>query len=299
MQPKSDTKLENHLADLSVILFPHTQISLTYLEKILTCFGQLTICQPWLMEDAISTAEIRDDASVRIQRPRESLKPKGDLKRLVSEFQLWVLQNQDKGYRAFLTATQKESTSEASLWEIRQMISKAVRDKHDNTLEDKAFKWHLVLYLAREFEKNRSEAENMLYKLQNQESPLKGALENDPAQKLLEDSPLMEAKIRVDQYQLRQVFEAWFGLFGEQLSDHDSLITLDPHVISHASEILESGKGINQPELNTEHVMPPDPVTGQPSFFIKHLPQLPEGGDTLKDPVLKGLSGKNIILMEV
>jgi len=284
------------LNDTPVILFPHTQITVLDLEKILAGFGQVTICQPWFMESPLPANERGDLASVNILHPAKSLKPKEDFKRLILEYQLWLRQNQDKGSRTFLAATQEGAPSEATPWEIRQLISK--REDDSDPLADQTFKWHVILHLAREFEENRLEAEIMLNKLKSQKSPLEDALEEAPPQMFFDNSSLMETQLQVGNYHLRQVIEAWFGLFGESLSDEGSLITLDPHVIRYAVEVLEPEEKIIKLKSSDRKGFSSDSVSGQLSNKVKHLPRLSNGEDTANDPVKKGLSGRTIILIE-
>lgn len=245
---------------MPVTLFPHTQITVSNLEKILARFKELTICQPWFMEGPISANDGPVPTSVHIQHPHEILKPKGDFRMLISEYQLWLRQNWQKGCGAILAASMQRALSEDAPWEIRQMISRAGEERHVASYEDRPFKWHLILHLAREFDENRLEVENLIKNLKSRKSPLEGALEEPPQQRLLDDTPLMEARLKVDKYDLRQVFEAWFGLFGGYLPDGGALITFDPQVRIYASEVVE------QEDLN--------------------------------NPVKKGLSGRTIILME-
>jgi hypothetical protein len=185
-------------------------------------------------------------------------------------------------------ATQKRSLSEDTPWEIRQLISKGGQD-NPAPLEDQGFKWHLLLHLAREFEQSSVETEKMLNELMHKKSPLEGALEETPPQRIFEDTPLMETQLHVGGYHLKLVFEAWFGLFGEFISDNVSLVTFDPLVIDYAAELFEPDKKIISSE---------GPKTKALSGDTRHLPRLPDNEKTSKDPVLAGLSGKTIILMK-
>ena len=269
------------------MLFPHTQINGPDLNKIIKHFGGLTICQPWFMETPgqdIKQADIKD---VHIQNPGMALKPKGDFTKLLSEYRSWVSQNWDKGYGNFLGATQEKTLTENTPWEIRQLISKG-GDNPDRQ-EDKAFKWHIILHLAREFEESRVEVEKLLNRLKDQKSPLEGALEESPPHRYFEDTPLMETQLQVDAYGLKQIFEAWFGLFGEYLSADIQLITLDPLVISYVSEIFEPDKNTIRPESQEQKEAP---------IGILKVPRLSGGGMKTMDPVVRGLSGKTIILLE-
>lgn len=282
----------------AVILFPHTQIAIQNLGKILDRFGELTICQPWFVEDPLQDTKEFDLGLIHIQHPPEILKPKGDFIRLISEYQLWIRQNRDKGYRTFLKSTREEFFSEETPWEIRQLISKAGEKKHSDPREAQGFKWHLTLHLAREFEKNKQEADELLRKLRYQKSPLDGALEESPPQGFFEDASLLEAPFQVDGYRLRQVFEAWFGLFGGDLSDEGVLVTFDPQVLNYASEIFEFEETIIRPKTDSEKDRSSESASVQTPRNVRYLPQLTDDEKALNDPVRNGLSGKTIILLE-
>ena len=269
------------------MLFPHTQISGSDLTKITKRFGDLTICQPWYMEAPVTDKKQTDITGVHIQNPHTALKPRGDFNTLLSEYRSWVSQNRDKGYGNILGTTEEGKLTENTPWEIRQLISRGGDDS--DRQEDLAFKWHLILHLAREFEESRVEAEKLLDRLKDQKSPLEGALEEAPPHRYFEDTPLMETQLQVDAYRLKQIFEAWFGLFGDDVSDDTQLITLDPLVTRHVSEIFE-------PEENT--IRPESHEIKETPIGILKLPRLSDREMKFKDPVLRGLSGKTIILVE-
>ena len=187
-----------------------------------------------------------------------------------------------------MSANRKGSLTEDTPWEIRQLISKGGQ-ADPAPLEDRAFKWHLLLHLAREFEQSRVETEKLLNALMHEKSPLEGALEETPPQRMFDGTPLMETQLHVDEYRLRQVFEAWFGLFGEFISDNVCLVTFDPAVIAYAADLLEPVENV---------IRSGGPKTEALSGNTRHLPRLPDNEKTSKDPVLAGLSGKTIILMK-
>ncbi len=102
----------------------------------------------------------------------------------------------------------------------------------------------------------------------------------------------------MDEYHLKQVFEAWFGLFGEYLSDEGALITLDPQVLMYALELLEPEETIIKPKSTSLEASSSDPSSGQTPHGMTHLPRLADGEEALNDPLKKRLSGRKIILME-
>ncbi|MCP4682162.1 MAG: hypothetical protein GY864_07500 [Desulfobacterales bacterium] len=285
-----------YFKELPAILFPHTQIKDTDLEKIGTLFGRLTICQPWFMEAPISANGENDSSFVHLVQAPASLKPKEDFRKILSEYQMWIGQGRDKGLAAFFEADKEMGPSDHTAWEIRRMINRAGEDP-DASLDDNILKWHLILCLAREFEESRVEAEEMFDQLKGQKSPLEGSLENDASSKgFLEDLNPFEAQLLMDEHHLRQIFEAWFGLFGESIPDNASLITLDRNVMDYATGLFEDytagpviGMGVTdnqEPALTrTRHSIGPFPLFSSDS-----------NGEI--DLVLSGLSNKTIILME-
>lgn len=283
--PKKDIN-EGILTNTHHILFPHTQITAQNFEKIGNRFENLTLCLPWFMEGPATETEETDTSWLHVQYPNASLKPKEDFNKLISEYRIWVNQNQDKGYGSFLGATQGGTLTEDTPWEIRQLISG--RETRSDLQESRSFKWHLILHLAREFEESRVEVEEMLNKLMTEKSPLEGALEIDPPKRIFEDTPLMESQLQVDEHHLRQIFEAWFGLFGEFVSEDATLITFDPMVMNYASQILEPEEKIIRAQEPKE----------EPSVNVKHLPQLSDDEKKSRGPVPAALSGKTIILMD-
>jgi hypothetical protein len=283
------------LTDLPVILFPHTCITEADSKKILAFLGRLTICQPWFMDGPMPKAESKDSSSIRIIRPPEGLKPEGNFKRLLAEYRLWIRQNRDKGHTAFLNAIREAGLSEDNPWEIRQMIRQTGKD-YPVSQKDNALKWHLILHLAREFEENRLEAEEMLNRVKKQESPLAQALgDGVPAQGLFEDLPQREIHSSLNKNHLGQVFEAWLGLFGDHLQNCGPLITPNRHVMQYAIDFFEDETG-QRPE-EEEGSFSSENASSRFHITRKHLPGLLDGTTDLMDPVLKHLSGKTIILL--
>ena len=239
------------MTDLPVILFPHSHISGTDLRKLFPFFGQVTICQPWFMDAPAQSAEKGDFPSIHVLNPPESLKPKKDFKRLLSEYQLWVKQNQDKGYAASLSFSRETAQSEETPWEIRQMIQRIGKNLSGPD-EHKAFKWHLLIHLAREFEESQAEADELLDRVKHQKPPLEEALEERSVLKnLFEDLPRFEKYFSTHEHHLALVFEAWLGLFGQYLSDYRLLVTFDRHVMGYVTDPTHlSEVQFNLPDLS-------------------------------------------------
>lgn len=280
-----------------IVLFPHTHITPVNLEKITHRFGRLMICLPWFMDGPGGEKEGVDLSSIDIKRPPAYMKPKADFKELVSEYQLWIKQNRDKGRPSMLGSSEGLSPSGETQWEIRKMISLAGAGGQLNSVDEQALKWHIILHLAREFEENRDDAEEILGRLKDQRSPLEGALEDDTDRQFFEDTPLMSAQLRIAEYPLNQLIEAWFGLFGELLPDNASLITIDPNVVSYVTDMLVPDEFIIRPEENAGEGSLAGSDADKAGFRVTRLPEA-DNPDAGNSKVIKGLSGKTIILME-
>jgi hypothetical protein len=288
--------MKDYLNDLSVVLFPNCYITDKSLRKMLPTIERLTICQPWFMELPLSTLEGDEAPFIDILLPPDNMKPKEDFKRLLSEYQFWMRQNLDWGYAAFLRATKKTALSEDTQWEIRQMIRQTGQDTPVSQ-ESQALKWHLILHLARAFEEDLMAADDILKQVKQQKSPLEEALgEEAQVQNMFDDLPQSETDLFVDEHHLQQVFEAWFGLFGEILPDHGILITLNRHVINYVKKIFDD-KVIRLSKEAAELVAPN--ISSNFSDFIPyHLPHFADDVSNRRDPVLAGLSGRTIALLE-
>jgi len=283
------------MKELPAILFPHSYLPESLGNEIRALFGRITICQPWFMDGPVPNAESEGFYSIHIIRPSDRMKPGGDFKRLLSEYRLWIRQNRDKGYTAFLNAFREAGLSEDNPWEIRKMIRQTGKNTPVSQ-ENHALKWHLILHLAREFEENRMEAEKILSQVKQQESPLAQALgEGAPAKGMFEDIPRSEIHSSFDRHHMGQVFEAWSGLFGEYLQDHEHLITLDRHVMEYATDIFEDKTG--QPPEETEDSFSPESTSSRIHITRKHLPGLSNQKTDRTDPVLTYLSGKTIMFL--
>ena len=279
-----------------VILFPYSHIAYPDLRKILDLFGRLTICQPWFIDIPLPTSKTQDLSLVHIVRPPSHLKPKGDIKGLLSEYKLWIRYNQDKGYAASLRAAMETPTSEDTSWEIRKTISR-MEEGFSIPLDENILKWHIVLHLAWELEKNMVGAIETLNKVKQQKPPLEDALEKPASSHgLLDDLSQSEMYPFLDNHLLRQVFEAWLGLFRGYLQNDVLLITFDRHVMNCVMEIFED-KSVTH-SGDSERFFPPQLTSAQINFTLKHLPQVSDNSNRHRDPVLTGLSGKTIIMLE-
>lgn len=279
---------------MTTILFPHTHINNSDLKRILPLFGQITICQPWFMDPPQLLPEYQDPSLVDIIQPPVNLKPKKDFRRLLSEYQHWIRHNQDKGYADFLKMAGELASSEDTLWELRQIIRDMGKDSSAEK-ENYALKWHLILHLAREIEESSAMAVEMLMQARQQKSPLEEALgEGSSLEDFFKDLPPLE--IPMDEDHLRQVFEAWFGLFGKSVHNHDFFLTLNSHVMNYVTDIFEHE--FAEASAGTDAPYSPEPKLSQNDIIRRHFPRLPNGVDVDRDSMLAGLSGKTVFLLK-
>ncbi len=278
----------------SLISFPHTHISNTDLNRISAHFDQVIIYQPWHMEAPCPDADDLQHSVIRVEYPQEAMKPNDDFKNLIIEYKQWMAQNRDKGARSFLLAGKESDSEEGSSWEIRRLFSQTIGKRKTGPDLTSSTRWHLTLHLAREFEENRQEAEKLIMDLKNQSSPLKGALEEDPAEHFFDSTPLGKTPVRMDEYHLKQVVEAWTGLFGDLIPDDAMLITRDSAVRDLACELFESEDKLIKAENADECIAD----KGEKPFPSIILPILETGDNRLKNPVIKMLSGKTMLLMQ-
>ena len=249
------------------------------------------------MEEPLSVFK-RDEASfIDVLHPPVSLKPQENFKGLLAEYLLWIRQNHDRGYASYLGAAQKTAPSEDRQWEIRQMmhqmggVSPAFKENH-------ALKWHLILHLARIFEENLTAADDILKHVKRQKSPLEEALgEEIQLHNGVEVLPQSETDLFFDDHHLQQVFEAWFGLFGETLPDQAILITQNRHVIDYVKKLFED-KIIRLSKAAAEPISQRVSSKNLVNFIHYHLPRLTDDASNRKNFVLTGLAGRTISLLE-
>jgi hypothetical protein len=261
----------------AAIIFPHSYLPGSARDRILSSFGSITVCQPWYMGSGADTGD--NDGSITILRPPEDLKPPEDFKKLLSEYGLWMSQNQ--AYAPPPTGGREDAT-----WEIRHALRQTGKETRKQ-VEEQALKWHLVLHLERELEENRTSAHEMLLRVKAERSPLAEALgETNPSHGLFDELPLPDSHPYIEERHLSHVLDAWFGLFGRSLEDGGSLLTIAPGVLSYAAELF--GTGLPKPSREK----------GASSFPTIHLPRSSVDPRMKKNSVLAGLSDKNLILVD-
>ncbi len=228
------------MTDLAAIICPHSSVPEKKLKAILSFFGSVKIGWPWFTDHPVP---LPDSGAVQLLYPPENLKPSGDFRRLLAEYRGWVRTNHDKGFDAFLAFKERELHSEEATWEIRGELRHKERQSQEARRQH-TLKWHLFLHLAQEIEEGGREAEELLRTLKKQDSPLKGAIEEEEEPPgPLADLPGFDASPILTEAGMNQVLEAWFSLFEEHLRGEGVLLALSLPIFQHLCEAWEEWGG--------------------------------------------------------
>lgn len=228
------------MTDLAAIICPHSIVPEKKLKAILSFFGSVKVGQAWFTDQPVP---LPDSGAIQLLYPPENLKPSGDFRRLLAEYRGWVRTNHDKGFDAFLAFKEQKLQGEEATWEIRGELRHKERQPREARRQH-TLKWHLFLHLAQEIEEGGQEAEELLRTLKEQDSPLKGAIEEEgepPGP--LADLPGFDGSSILTEAGMNQVMEAWFSLFEEHLSGEVVLLTLSPPIFQHLCEAWEEWGG--------------------------------------------------------
>lgn len=282
------------LNNLPVFLFPHSYIGEKAAEIVQIHFRSLNVCVPWFLKFPGGLPESGSESFIKVLNPPVDLKPKEGFMSLLSEYRQWIKNDYDKGYSAFFSIALEPESTEGSPWKIRQMMNQRFKDQSSETPEANALKWHLILHLAREFEDDLTQAEEMLKKVKLDQPPLKNALGDDiPLKGLSDDLPTDKIALG-NKSQTRQVMEAWFGLFGGYLPDNGVLLTLDGGVMDYIMDMFDN-EIYGVPRLPDE-VPLPDFSSIQQDFIVKHIPRISGEVNSDVKPMRGRISGKTIIM---
>ncbi|MDZ7698825.1 MAG: hypothetical protein U5R49_18505 [Deltaproteobacteria bacterium] len=286
---KNSNKSGQRLATPSVVLFPDISIDPAGMQALLAHFGRVMLCRPWHM-DPLEMGEC-DKSSLEIIHPPKAMKPEKDLRRVVSDYQAWMKQNPGRGYGASLNADHTEDAS----WDIRQALRHVEKDDTPSK-ESLAFKWHLILHLADAFSQNQTDVDTLLRQMKASGSPLQEAIE-DPVDLPgpLTDIPLNGTPLQVGDHRMRQIFEAWLGLFGQNLPKGDPLVTRHIQVFDYATKVFE--KRGEKEILNKKEERIRTKTIREPDLPYQTFPIVNESHPQEQDPIIRGLSGKTLILV--
>lgn len=233
---------------MSIHLFPHSQCPGSIIEKVISFFGTVNVYLPWMMK----TPDIFDNISIEISRPPVYMKPGDYFVAMLAEYRRWAERNNDRNYIELLKFSPADKLTDNKTWEIRQMLGNRV-ESHSG--KEDAIRWHLLLHLAGDIEEKRLEAGKLLRALKDKKAPLDGSIEdNSDIKDLLRDLHDLGTVSVLNDWNLIQILEAWFGLFGGYLDGNELLITYDRQVMDYLAERWDA--------LCPENVSTVNPVIG-------------------------------------
>ena len=285
----SKNKSERRSATPSVVLFPDISIDPAGIEALTACFGRLILCRPWFM-DPLKGNE-GNGSFLQVVHPPEALKPDQDVRKTVSDYLNWMNQNPGRGPAVSMDTDPAEKAS----WNIRQALRQAGAGDRP-AAESPAFRWHLILHLADAFSQNQADVDTLLRQMKASGSPLQEAIEDpDDLPGPLTDVPLNGPHLQVGDHRMRQIFEAWLGLFGQKIPAGDPLVTRHIQVFEYATKVFEKrgGKEI----LNIKEARIRTKAVREPGLPYQTFPIVNESHPQEQDPIIRGLSGKTLILV--
>jgi hypothetical protein len=214
-----------------VHIFPHSYLPGPAINKIISFFGPVNIYQPWFIDDP----DLKG-IDLEIIKPPDNLKPKEDVKAILSGYRNWAELNHDRSRQEILKFGKKADEDESATWEIRRLLRGAAQPAVEITEEEMTLKWHLLLHLAHEIERQNMEIMDMMNALKKKGPVLAGVLQ-DPGESrgILDDSPGLMPADMPDNLNTGRIVEAWFGLFNGYASGNDLLITYSNRVMDYFS----------------------------------------------------------------
>jgi hypothetical protein len=216
---------------MSLHLFPHCHWSDSIIKKIISCLGPVKVYLPWMMEPH----DIFNNLPIEISNPPVYLKPKNSFRAILTEYRNWAERNHDRNDLELIKFIRTSNLTDNKTWEIRQMLGRSVESL--SAEEEKAIRWHLLLHMAGDIEEKRLEADNLLRALKDKKAPLDGSIENSgEIENLFGDLHDLGTESLLNDPNLRQIFEAWFGLFGGYLKENELLITYNRQVMDYLTE---------------------------------------------------------------
>jgi len=242
------------MQNLRAVLFPHSYVSEVNMKKVLSLFEKATLFQPWFLEKATHLAKEWPDL-VEVADPGAEFKPKEGFRGLLAEYKQWMRSNYRRGLASIPAFARDGPDADSPTWEIKSMIRNMgrIRGKDETA---KVLKWHLALHLAEEMEEEQQNAADLLRSVEELDSPLKGAIEEENVPGLLGDLPGFESEHLFSDERLAQILDAWFALFGNKVRDGETLITVNQRVLKYVTEIWDEyaagGQESRPPEFKLE-----------------------------------------------
>jgi hypothetical protein len=232
-------------------LFPHAYLPEPAVRKLVFFFGPARIYQPWFL----NPPGFFKNVELEVLYPPEDLKPSGDFKAILSNYHSWAEQSLDRSIKETAKFSGKVIQNDNPTWEIRRLLKGTAMPARDLKGEDLKLKWHLLLHLASDMERQQFELMDMMEKLKGKKPVLAGALnEPDEAKDMFADVDDIRTPVLPDNPNLLSLLDAWFGLFSGYLKEKDLLITYSrpvmDFILSRWDERIEGGKTADSPSFS-------------------------------------------------
>ncbi len=175
------------------------------------------------------------DISIKILNPPAGLKPNKHLKTILSEYKNWIERYQDRSYLEIIKSGGNLNLEDEKTWDIRHMLGRRLQSS--SVQEEQVSRWHLILHLEGYIEEQRIAADDTLKSLKHKNPPLDGSIEEPwDMQVLLGDLSDLGTEALLKDNNLRQILEAWFGLFGGYIKEDELFITYDRQIMSYINQ---------------------------------------------------------------
>lgn len=228
--------------------------------------------------------------NVHLLHPPHEMKPPDYFKKLIREYKIWISQHRDRGQRTFLKSFSDPTGWEDTPREIRRLIKNSGKASSGG-VNHQAMKWHMILHLAREHEENLLDAETLIEETKQKGSPLAGLVADaGEVTAILDDLPVHPFSAYLDDHHMREIMEAWIGLFGAHLSSHSVLITWDEYIYDGVKATFEE---YGPPLLEPSIASPIQEDGAREKSLV--FPIVPRMNENLKNSFLMALSGKTLI----
>jgi hypothetical protein len=216
---------------MPIHLFPHSHLPESLAEKIVSFLGPFIVYRPWMTESYLPIKDI----SIKILNPPAGLKPHESLKTILSEYKNWMERHRDRSYLEIIKSGRDNGVEDDKTWEIRQMLGRKLQSV--SVQEEQVSRWHLILHLEGDIEEQRIAADDILKSLKHKRSPLDGSIEKPwDMQILLGDLSDLGTEALLKDRNLKQILEAWFGLFGGYIKENELFLTYDRQIMSYINQ---------------------------------------------------------------
>ncbi|MFC1839705.1 hypothetical protein ACFL1N_09005 [Thermodesulfobacteriota bacterium] len=220
---------------MGIHIISYVDSELSLVKDIVPFFSPIEICLPWEKE----LPGIVDEQTITALYPAEDLKPDISFERTLNDCLNWVEEQGEKSRIELIKAGAGKVSSEESLYQIRHLL--VSRESEASAVKNITNRWHLLIHLAGRIEEHRSEANQMLNKLNKRPSPLADSLDQTgKTEELLGTPAEVNDDFLLEDAYTSHFLSAWLGLFGDIIKDGRMLLTLNGQIFHKMAEKWDS-----------------------------------------------------------